>query len=117
MLESKRKASQNELGNQCISLDDLMKAEKAIVMFCQHQSYPEEMAKHGKRRRRSRIRRSRKRRSRRSRKRRSRRSRKRRSRRRRSRRSRKRRSLHALRRFISRRGAEKMTTKSSARDK
>ncbi|XP_059931369.1 uncharacterized protein LOC132474599 [Gadus macrocephalus] len=45
MLESKRKASKNELGSQCISLDDLMKAEKAIVMFCQHQSYPEEMAK------------------------------------------------------------------------
>ena len=45
MLESKRKASKSELGSQCISLDDLMKAEKAIVMFCQHQSYPEEMAK------------------------------------------------------------------------
>ena len=45
MLDSKRKAGKNEPGSQCISLEDLMRAEKAIIRFCQHQSYPEEMAK------------------------------------------------------------------------
>ncbi|KAL2092773.1 hypothetical protein ACEWY4_012571 [Coilia grayii] len=33
------------LGGQCISLDDLMRAEKAIVVFYQHQRYPEELAR------------------------------------------------------------------------
>ena len=45
MLNSKRKAGKNKPGGQRISLDDLMKAEKAIVVFYQHQSYPEEIAK------------------------------------------------------------------------
>ncbi|KAL2092789.1 hypothetical protein ACEWY4_012587 [Coilia grayii] len=33
------------LGGQCISLDDLMRAEKAIVVFYQHQRYPEELSR------------------------------------------------------------------------
>ncbi|KAL2085096.1 hypothetical protein ACEWY4_018416 [Coilia grayii] len=35
MLNEEMKA----FGGQCISLDDLMRAEKAIVVFCQHQSH------------------------------------------------------------------------------
>ncbi|XP_063044225.1 uncharacterized protein LOC134438561 [Engraulis encrasicolus] len=33
------------LGGSCISMDDLQRAEKAIVVFCQHERYPEEIAK------------------------------------------------------------------------
>ena len=48
MLDSNRKAGKHKPGSQRISLDDLMRAEKAIIMICQHQSYPEKMAKQEK---------------------------------------------------------------------
>ncbi|KAK0131196.1 hypothetical protein N1851_034101 [Merluccius polli] len=44
-LDGELKDFKNALGGRCISLDDLMRAEKAIVVFCQHQRYPEEMAR------------------------------------------------------------------------
>ena len=43
MLDGKMKTCKNDM--HCISLDDLIRAEKAIIMFCQHQSYPEEITK------------------------------------------------------------------------
>lgn len=45
MLDNEMKAFKSKLGGQRISLDDLMRAEKAIIGFCQHQRYPKEITK------------------------------------------------------------------------
>lgn len=41
-------ALNNTLGRCSISLTDLSEAEKAIIIFCQRQKYPDEMAQLGK---------------------------------------------------------------------
>ena len=43
MLDGKMKPCRNDA--HCISLNDLIRAEEAIIMFCQRQRYPDEIAK------------------------------------------------------------------------